>query len=172
MQADTASPAPSEPCQAELHMLPFCSYPGIYFFKHIFSAGCLHGLKKKIYLFLYLFFISFFLEKCGNQKAHGSQHTMTWPALLDPAQPEPGCGHALNRTIPLAAPEAKAAFPSDTNNTQVQPFIVSPQFSPDLSTGTHGALAAECCRWTWVMPLTEPEAQQMLLTWSCFGALV
>lgn len=97
---------------------------------------------------------------------------MTWPALLDPAQPEPGCGHALNRTIPLAAPEAKAAFPSDTKNTQVQPLIVTPQFSPHLSAGTHGALAAECCRWMWVMPPTEPEAQQMLPTWSCFGALV
>lgn len=144
------SPAPSKPCQAELHMLPFCSCPETCFFKHVFSAGCLHGLLKKFNLFIY-FLLSFFPKKCGNEKAHSSQHTMTWPALLDAAQPDPGCGRARNGTIPLAAPAAKAAFSSDTNYTQIQPFILTPWFSPDLSMSTHGALAAECHRWMWVM---------------------
>lgn len=112
------------------------------FFKHIFSVGCLHGLLKN---FIYLF-ISFFLKKCEDQKAHGSQHTMTWPVLLDPAEPEPGCGRALNGTIPLAAPQVKASFLSDTNCSQVQPLILTPRFSPDLSVSAHGALAAECHR--------------------------
>lgn len=109
-------------------------------------AASMDFLKNLIYLF-----ISFFPKKCGNEKAHSSQHTMTWPALLDAAQPDPGCGRAQNGTIPLAAPAAKAAFSSDTNYTQIQPLILTPWFSPDLSMSTHGALAAECHRWMWVM---------------------
>lgn len=118
----TWHPQPSEPCQAELHMLPFCSYPGTYFLNTCFLLAASTDLKKKPHIYL---FISFFLKKCGNQKAHSSQHTVTWPVLWDPAQPEPGCGHALNSTNPLAVPEAKAAFPSDTNYTQVQSPILT-----------------------------------------------
>lgn len=93
-------------------------------------------------------------KKANPKPAHFpcSQHTMTWRAcwcwrwqrLLDPVQTEP-CGgsgsgatagagrRALGGTSPLAAPAAKAAFPSDINHAQIQPLILSPWSSSDPS---------------------------------------